>query len=402
MNAEFIKNIEYDTTISEEEYYIYNERPLPITEPPYSVKAFAFFMFLLFCQHMFDNDHGILNYLENKIKTFIKNSLDFYFNETNDDVDESVTENESKNNGPKKYEEKYIEEFNRLDDSIVFTEEELLLENDKRVEVKNKLEQELEKTKTEFLKIMAAIESEIKKLEETNEEMQLETANSYKQELNKINDELKKSNLLLITDDEVNKNAREEVIQDRLNRLKNSILMEKTPLGNVIMFYNNEKSSFEYYSDSTIPYRYLEVIGRKYVVTYKCKQIYVDMDKEIKEAEKKLAEKKEKEKEEEKKKQEESKTTTKEVTKKNVFAKFKTYNKDTNIKSASVPLDRPAPAKQTDPKEEKIVKERANRYSFEGKLANFNFLKKVDRKAIDKRYALSFAEFKQMQKQSQL
>ena len=83
---------------------------------------------------------------------------------------------------------------------------------------------------------------------------------------------------------------------------------------------------------------------------------------------------------------------------KNVFAKFKNYNKDTNIHAAVVPADRPTAAKQTKPQEEKIVKERANRYSFEGKLVNFNFLKKVDRKVVDKRYAVSFAEFKKMQK----
>jgi hypothetical protein len=399
MNAEFLKSVEYDINISEDEYYIYNERPLPITEPPYSVKAFAFFMFLLFCQHMFDNDHGILNYLENKIKTFIKNSLDYYFygEDNKEPVDEEQSETEIKGDGPKKYEDKYLEEFNKLDEDIVFTEEELLLENDKRVEVRNKLEEELEKTQREFNKVITKVVEEIKMLEEKEE---VDKVNFYNQELEKIKDELKKSEAFLITEEEVNNLTREKLVQERLNRLKNNIIMEKTPLGNVIMFYNNEKSSFEYYSDSTIPYRYLEVIGRKYVVTYKCKQIYVDMDKEIKEAEKKLAEKKEKE-DEEKKKQEELKTTSKEVPKKNVFAKFKTYNKDTNIKSASVPLDRPAPAKQTDPKEEKIVKERANRYSFEGKLANFNFLKKVDRKAIDKRYALSFTEFKQMQKQNQ-
>jgi hypothetical protein len=170
------------------------------------------------------------------------------------------------------------------------------------------------------------------------------------------------------------------------------------------MFYNNSRSSFEYYIDSAITYRYLEVIGRKYVTTYNCKQIYVDMSKEIEEAEKKLAEKKQKE-EDEKKNQEEAtekakrnpESETPEPQKKNVFAKFKTYNKDTSIKAAAVPLDRPAPAKNTKPQEEKVVKERANRYSYEGKLVNFSFLKKVDRKEVDKRYGVSFAEFKKMQ-----
>jgi hypothetical protein len=43
-----------------------------------------------------------------------------------------------------------------------------------------------------------------------------------------------------------------------------------------------------------------------------------------------------------------------------------------------------------------ILKERANRYSYQGKMVNFSFLKKVDRKVVDKTYALSFAEFKKM------
>jgi hypothetical protein len=127
----------------------------------------------------------------------------------------------------------------------------------------------------------------------------------------------------------------------------------------------------------------------------------VDMSKEIEEAEKKLAEKKQKEEEKEREKEEQSKKQESQDAPqqaKNVFAKFKKYNKDTSIKSAAVPLDRPAPAKQTAPQEDKIVKERANRYSFEGKFANFSFLKKVDRKVVDKRYAISFSEFKRMQK----
>jgi hypothetical protein len=205
-----------------------------------------------------------------------------------------------------------------------------------------------------------------------------------------------------IEDEDINKFAREFILKERLDNLKNCIVMEKTPVGNAIMFYNNSKSSFEYYSDSTLPYRYLEVVARKYILTYKCKQVFVNMEEEIKEAEKKLEEKKKKEEEEKQKEQEEKdsgkSSTTTEKPAKNVFAKFKNYNKDNSIKVAAVPLDRPATAKQTKPQEEKVIKERANRYSFEGKLANFNFLKKIDRKVVDKRYAVSFAEFKKMQK----
>jgi len=44
-----------------------------------------------------------------------------------------------------------------------------------------------------------------------------------------------------------------------------------------------------------------------------------------------------------------------------------------------------------------ILKGKANRYSCEGKMANFSFLKKVEKKEVDKRLNVSFAEFKKMQ-----
>ena len=69
-------------------------------------------------------------------------------------------------------------------------------------------------------------------------------------------------------EEKINIDARIWTLNKRLSMLKNNIIMEKTPLGNVVMFYNHTRTSFEYYSDSTIPYRYLETVARKYVVTY--------------------------------------------------------------------------------------------------------------------------------------
>ena len=46
---------------------------------------------------------------------------------------------------------------------------------------------------------------------------------------------------------------------------------------------------------------------------------------------------------------------------------------------------------------EYILKEKANCYSYEGKISNFNFLKKVDRKIVDKNYNMSYSEFKKLQ-----
>jgi hypothetical protein len=43
-----------------------------------------------------------------------------------------------------------------------------------------------------------------------------------------------------------------------------------------------------------------------------------------------------------------------------------------------------------------LLKEKANMYTYDGKISNYSFLKKIDRKVVDKKYALSFAEFKKL------
>lgn len=187
---------------------------------------------------------------------------------------------------------------------------------------------------------------------------------------------------------------------EKIEGLKNTILMENTPLGNVIMYYDKSRETFIYYSDSNIPYRYLEVISRKYVVMNHCKQIHVDMEQEIKEAQEKLEQKRQEE--EEKKKQlelEQQKSDENHSTrKKDVFAKLKKYNTNTSLKSSAIPTDNKSISKKNIQENNKavILKENANRYSCEGKLMNFSFLKKVDKKVVDKRYAMNFSDFKKM------
>jgi hypothetical protein len=432
MNEEFLKAIEYTPT--EEECCYMSEKPLPIPDTPNFVIAFSFFMFLIFLQQVLDTEGTYMNYFADKIKTTIANNLILYFYNENR-IEELENENENQIvdediNIPKLYEDKYLDEVKKLAHEIAFTESELKQELEQRVTIRSNMENKLKSDKTQVEMQLAYFEKRLEELEvdkgskkeqknenkDAKEEEDFEEEETEEEKMERIEKEIariqnedklyKKAQKLLnektIDDEEINKIAREFILKERLDNLKNCIVMEKTPIGNAIMFYNNSKSSFEYYSDSTLPYRYLEVIARKYVITYKCKQIFVDMEQEIKEAEKKLEEKKKKA-EDEKQKQEEEKISGNPSIKtekpaKNVFAKFKNYNKDNSIKVAAVPLDRPTTAKQTKPQEEKIIKERTNRYSFEGKLANFNFLKKIDRKVVDKRYAVSFSEFKKMQK----
>jgi|694.fasta_scaffold54967_3 hypothetical protein len=201
--------------------------------------------------------------------------------------------------------------------------------------------------------------------------------------------------------------ARQFVIKERFDSLKNNFIFEKTPLGNVIMYWNNSRESFEFYSDNTIPYRYLETVGRKYVKTFNCRQIYVDMEFELSEFERKQKEKQDLEELkllEEKKKteleleQNTSFNSTSNLGKKDVFAKFKNYNKESGtgkVNRGVAPPKNSIPNNNVKKGDEKVIlKENANRYTCEGKIANFSFLKKPDRKVVDKKYAMSFADYK--------
>jgi hypothetical protein len=146
------------------------------------------------------------------------------------------------------------------------------------------------------------------------------------------------------------------------------------------MLYTN--NVFEYYSDNTIPYRYLEVVARKYVKIFKCRQIYIDMNEHIELYTEKI--KKENIENTIKQKQEE------ELTKKNVFAKFKSYNKDTN---SGRTLKNNVP-QMYDVDTNNVVKDTINRYLYKGKMSNFSILQKIDRKIVDKKYAMKYSDFK--------
>jgi hypothetical protein len=62
---------------------------------------------------------------------------------------------------------------------------------------------------------------------------------------------------------------------------KTNILLESTPLGNIIMSYDQEKNEFEYYANRSFPYRILEIVAKKYVTTFGCTQIYKYMETSV-------------------------------------------------------------------------------------------------------------------------
>ena len=58
---------------------------------------------------------------------------------------------------------------------------------------------------------------------------------------------------------------------------KQKTLIEQTPKGNIIMFYDPYKQGFSYYSDSQpIPYAILNAVAMKYVRIYRCRDFFID------------------------------------------------------------------------------------------------------------------------------
>ena len=266
-----------------------------------------------------------------------------------------------------KYEDKYLKEIRKLNKDFIFGEEEQVLESNKTTEFFNKLKDEL----LEKNVVQTTLDGD--------------------------------DDLMLLAKEQ----ARQFIIEKRLEKLKDCFVIEKTPLGNVLMTYNVVRGSFQFYSDNTIPYRYLETVSRKFVKFFDCRPIYYDMEEELKNYEIKLDEK-ELEKDKERRAREEELKNGKadgQLTvqpKKNVFAKFKSYNKEsgTGHVNMAAPPKNSMPSKavtENNPNTKILLKENANRYTYEGKLSNFNMLKKVDKKLVDKKLALSFSDFKKMQ-----
>ena len=164
----------------------------------------------------------------------------------------------------------------------------------------------------------------------------------------------------------------EDLEEDFVKSLKTSILFETTPKGNVIMYYDYDKESFIYYCDNKkdISYLYLEVVIRKYALTFKCKKIVVDIKKELKNAREKK----------------EIKTETKPVTDE-IFAAFKSYNrKGTGGSSKNI-------------NKKFILREQANRYTYNGKISDYDFIQKNEYKTDNSDDKMDYQTFKKLMAQ---
>ena len=317
----------------------------------------------------------------------------------------------------KKYEDKYLNEIRNLSKEWLFTE-------DEKIEMSNISNDFFHNIKEEIINKMKEINEEIANLQKemweedyvdsfSHDENNIICENSLdilrKEKMKELIEAHKTLNLQIETEEGIvklkklsEKNSIQDIINKRLNRLENCYIIEKTPIGNVLMIYDKNKEAFKYYSDCNIPYRYLEVVGRKYIKTFNCRPIYIDMEEELKLFEERWEKEqiiKKMKKEEEEKKIEIEQINPEKNKKKNVFAKFKSYNKDSGGKMSMAPPKNSIPNINFDEKKENekiILKEKANRYTYEGKFVNFNFLKKIERKVFNKKLGLSFSDFKKL------
>jgi hypothetical protein len=309
-----------------------------------------------------------------------------------------------------RYEDKYLAEIRKLEKEFKFDENDEMIVK-KTSECLKVITDSFANRRKEIGGRLRNIAAELKKYDDNvneSDKQEIQLLTEERDRLLEEDDTLKNS---METDEgkqQNNKQAAEDALQFmidcKLDKLKNCHVMEHTPVGNVLMIYDKERETFKYYSDNTIPYRYLDVVARKYVKFFNCRPIFVNTEEEIQLAEKKNEQaKKEREEKEalDKKRREEAIANHKPVEeKKRVFAKFKSYNKEagTGHVSTGAPPKNSGPSRQPAEKSENdaVLKERANRYTYEGKMANFSFIKKIDRKVVDKKLAMTFADFKKM------
>lgn len=342
-----------------------------------------------------------------------------------------------------KFEDKYLEKFKNFPNEYYFTE--LEIENEKKEfeKIKNNFVKNrsdlLTELTSDFYKIKYIIETgNFRNINMDNEKFTdnineigkkklieyFDLVDEYEDEPDEINFEdlyisiLNKKQELIkninelenttITDEDMRKQAREIILNKKLDKFIDNYIIESTPIGNIYMRYNNDKKTFEYFSNNSMPYRFLEPVGRKYVMTYWCKPLFVDLEVELKKAEEKYELDKLNKEIEEKKMEEERKNNPKKIQ-----VQLKNYNKDNKDqpirpmknrlnKNSILPPQIKANLPNVNSMSDKILlKENANRYTWEGRLTNFCPLKKIDRKILDKKLSMSYADFKKMQLEQQ-
>jgi hypothetical protein len=169
-----------------------------------------------------------------------------------------------------------------------------------------------------------------------------------------------------------------EALQEENNDIeklwRTRILFENTPRGNVIMYYDAYKIGFAYYCDQYVPYDILNAVAMKYVLTYQCRDFFVDEMARPENAPSKILKLIEEPKKEEEKKTEGENNSSKISVKNGPFAKLKSYN----MVSSKVETNKTEkePTTSTEEKKDEKKEKHRNRFVNLGKIVNFSFIQK--------------------------
>ena len=276
-----------------------------------------------FFPNMYEKVNARIIFLNKILELISENNpllLDYYEPITNEELKEEL--NVVSKKVEEKYEDKYLEKFKRFPNEFQFSELELEEEKKEFENVKNT-------TETNRNELIGGIKEKLNKIDEIEKEdtltcelnenitekidiqckkglisfFELEDEDPDDIDFEQLYIELigKKTELKkelkcieenILGEEEMRLEAREIIVNKKLDKFIDNYILECTPLGNIYMRYNNSKKSFEYFSNSTMPYRYLEPVGRKYVMTYWCKPIFIDIEDELKRSEQKFEEEK--------------------------------------------------------------------------------------------------------------
>lgn len=172
----------------------------------------------------------------------------------------------------------------------------------------------------------------------------------------------------------------EDLSEEYVKGLKNSIVYEFTPKGSVLMYYDFDKGSFIYYCHTKdMPYLFLETVARKYVITNKCKSIFVDIKRELELAKETLQDNQTKNVVQ----IDHGKTTQHTTNANDIYASFKSYNRKGSGGSNTT-------------NKRFILRQNANRYSHVGKISDFKIIKSHEYKICDQKETMDYDAYKKM------
>ena len=235
---------------------------------------FTLFVIWYFSRYLPKDVINTLYRLHNQASDFLNiyNSLLYplYFSL---DEEEFVQEETNVKPAPEvKYEDKFLEDIRKMNKEFEFNEEETFEEEQKLVEIIKKNSHDRDNEISKIDDKMRHIEMNLIKYEEMDDyyicgdgdgdddnlcetkEERIKTLIKQQMELNNEKthfEELYSS--LEYQPEKFKKDARNFIINKRLDKLENCYVIEFTPLGNVLMKYDKNKESFKFYSDNIIP-----------------------------------------------------------------------------------------------------------------------------------------------------